>query len=109
MSRSLANAEFLTKHDGNGDNRFAIMIQGSTGSNSFEQDQFKYNIQEMGRILTEHPNNIKPGPGYTGYYLQDHISHIGIHDDIPELDLDEEILNNGVNDKSGILQIVEVI
>ena len=39
VSRSLANAVDLTKHDGNGDNRFAIIIRGSSGDygNSFEQ------------------------------------------------------------------------
>ncbi len=30
-----------TKHNGNGDNRFAILIQGSKGTNAFERGQYK--------------------------------------------------------------------
>jgi len=107
VSRSLANAVYLTKHDGNGDNRFAILIQGSEGANDFRKGEYKGSIQEMGRILTEHPGNKKPGPGYTGYYLQDHIFHAGVYDDIPEVDRDVEVTND--NGKTDILNmIVEV-
>jgi len=96
VSRSLANAVYPTKHDGNGDNRYAIIIQGSRGDsgNAFEQWQFRGNVREMARILTEHPNNTKPGPGYTGYYLQDHIFYAGITGNIPEIELDYKIWRN---------------
>jgi hypothetical protein len=80
------------KHNGNGDNRFAILIEGSKGDNDFEQDQFRSNIQEMARILTQHPRN--NGPGYTGYYLRDHVFYVGVHDDIPELDMFKRIPEN---------------
>ena len=95
-SRSLANPVYPTKHDGNGDNRYAIIIQGSRGDsgNAFEQWQFRGNVREMARILTEHPNNTKPGPGYTGYYLQDHIFYAGITSNIPEIELDYKIWRN---------------
>ncbi len=88
VSQTLANAVDLPKHNGNGDNRFAILIEGSKGIKAnpdepFQQQQFEANIREMAKILTEHENNIKPGPGYTGYYLQDQISYVGIHDDYP--------------------------
>ena len=98
MSRSLANAVYPTKHDGNGDNRFAILVEGTgTGApNTFEQDQYKYHIQEMGLLLTEHPKNIKPGPGYTGYYLQDHIYYVGDHNVFPYLDRDATITRDNI-------------
>ena len=106
MSQSLANAVYLTKHDGNGDNRYAIIIQGSRGDigNAFEQQQFRGNVHEMARILTEHPRNTKPGPGYTGYYLQDHIFYAGITSNIPEIELDYKIWRNSsiTNYKSDI-------
>ena len=89
-----------TKHDGNGDNRFAIIIQGSGGDNSFQIGQYRNNVREMAKLLTEHPENIKPGPGYTGYYLQDHMyfaqpyDSIGTYEDIPELIRDVKIENS---------------
>ena len=91
VSQSLANAVYLTKHDGNGDNRYAIIIQGGKGDHPFEQNQYRINVQEMARILTEHPESKKPGPGYTGYYLQDHIYYVGVHGNIPEVIRDKKI------------------
>ncbi|MCK5559843.1 MAG: PQQ-like beta-propeller repeat protein, partial [Thermoplasmata archaeon] len=80
------------KHNCNGDNRYAILIEGGKGDNAFEQQQFRSDIQEMARILTVHPNNT--GPGYTGHYLLDHIFYVGVHDDIPELNIFSKIPEN---------------
>lgn len=80
------------KHNGNGDNRYAILIEGSKGDNPFEQDQFRSDIQEVARILTVHPDNT--GLGYTGHYLKDHIFYVGVHDDIPEIDVYRKIPEN---------------
>ncbi len=104
------------KHNGNGDNRFAILIEGSMGDNDFEQEQFRSDIQEMARILTVHPNN--NGPGYTGHYLKDHIFYVGVHDDIPELTLYRKIPenndlddpnNNAPDDETGKERIFDAI
>ena len=96
-----------TKHDGNGDNRFAILIQGSGGDNDFEKSQFEGHIQEMGLLLTEHPKNIKPGPGYTGYYLQDHIYYVGVHGGYPYLDKDKQV--TGAMGKQNILWAIQEV
>ncbi len=119
VSRTLANAVDLPKHNGNGDNRFAIIIQGSGGDigNDFEQDQFEHNVQEMARILTEHPRNIKPGPGYTGYYLQDQMYFAQSHDKstpvvyrkIPEIEKDVEIPKKKRHDTVGKTRIFNMI
>lgn len=104
-----------TKHDGNGDNRFAIIIQGGSGDFDFEEDQYTYNVQEMARILTEHPRNIKPGPGYTGYYLQDHMYFAQAHDldsvyrIIPELEKDVKIPKVSRHDGTGKNRIKNMI
>ena len=104
------------KHNCNGDNRFAILIEGSKGDNDFEQEQFRGDIQEMARMLTTHPVN--SGQGYTGHYLRDHIFYIGVHDDIPELDLFRKIPenndliepnNNDPDDETGKNAIFEAI
>ena len=50
----------------------------------------------MGLLLTEHPKNIKPGPGYTGYYLQDHMFYVGDHNVFPYLDKDASITRDNI-------------
>ena len=80
------------KHNGNGDNRYAILIEGSKGDNAFEQDQFRSGIQEIARIITVHPDY--KGLGYTGHYLRDHIFYVGVHDDIPDVDVFKKIPEN---------------
>ena len=74
------------------------MIEGTGTSpgTDWEDNQYKYNIQEMARLLTEHPGNKKPGPGYTGYYLQDHMFYVGVHDSIPEIGLDYLIMKPNI-------------
>ncbi len=100
------------KHNGNGDNRFAILIEGSKGikanpNEPFQQEQFEANIREMAKMLTEHENNIKPEPGYTGYYLQDQIFYVGIHDDYPKSTCDYPYLERDkqVTQKMGLKNI----
>ncbi len=84
------------KHNGNGDNRYAILVEGSQGDYPFEETQFRGGIQEMARVLTEHPRSKRPfpntGPGPSmGYYLQDHIYYVGVHNNIPEVNRDKSI------------------
>jgi hypothetical protein len=101
------------KHNGNGDNRYAIIIGGSKGDNGFERGEFRAGIQTIARLLTSHsgtfyaPNSSRPA--YSGHYLQNNIFYIGIYNNIPEITRDKSIPNNGQHDTTGKTNILWAI